>query len=463
MRIPRIVIGGTQSGVGKTTISTGLMAALAKREKVVQPFKVGPDYIDPSFHTRATGRKSRNLDSWFVEDDTVQELFLRGCQGADLAIVEGVMGFYDGFGALEDRGSTAHTAKVLNAPVVLIVNAQKMARSAAAIVKGYQELDKEVQIRGVILNNVSSENHLKMVKEAIEFYTGVPVLGALPKNGDFTLPERHLGLVMAGEHKELEQIFTNLVAQIEKSIDLDLLLEIAKNALPLEKPDRCIFPQDLPKKIRLGVAQDDAFNFYYQDNLDLLEAYGAEIVYFSPLKDKSLPANLDGIYIGGGYPELFASQLAENTEIRQALKKVGEDGLPIYAECGGLMYLTREIKTFSGEIFPMVGLLGARAAMQAKSEALGYVNLEVLENNFLSSRGDKLKGHEFHWSKLENTDDDLVYLYSSSKRGKSKEEGLKYKNILAAYTHIHFASQPSLVEKFINFCARRKEKCQDRV
>ena len=456
MNIPRIIIGGTQSGVGKTTISTGLMAALTKKGKKVQAFKVGPDYIDPSYHTLATGRPSRNLDSWFVGDAVIQELFLRGCQGVDLAIVEGVMGFYDGFGALEERGSTAHIAKTLNAPVILIVNAAKMARSAAAIVKGYQELDPQTQIGGVILNNIGSESHFAMVKEAIEFYTQVPVVGFLPKNGNFTLPERHLGLVMAGEQEKLEQIFANLVEQIEKTIDLDLLLEIAEKSVPIHPPKESIFPRGLPKKICLGVARDDAFNFYYQDTLDLLEAHGAELIYFSPLKDKSLPAGIAGLYIGGGYPELFAQQLADNQEIRQAIKEVGEGGLPIYAECGGLMYLTREIKDFNGNIFPMVGLLGARAAMQQKREAMGYMNLEVLEDNFLSTKGEALKGHEFHWSKLEDTDEDLVYLYSSSKRGKSKKEGLKYKNVLASYTHIHFGSQPKLAENFINFCAEQR-------
>lgn len=456
MNIPRIIIGGTQSGVGKTTISTGLMAALTKKGKKVQPFKVGPDYIDPSYHTLATGRPSRNLDSWFVGDPVIQELFLRGCRGADLAIVEGVMGFYDGFGALEERGSTAHIAKTLNAPVILIVNAAKMARSAAAIVKGYQTLDPQTQIKGVILNNIGSESHFVMVKEAIEFYTQVPVVGFLPKNGNFTLPERHLGLVMAGEQEKLEQIFANLVEQIEKSIDLDLLLEILESSMPLEQPRESIFPSGLSQKILLGVARDDAFNFYYQDTLDLLEAYGAELVYFSPLKDKSLPVGIDGLYIGGGYPELFAQQLADNKEIRQVIKAAGEEGLPIYAECGGLMYLTREIKDFAGNIFPMVGLLGARAAMQQKREAMGYMNLEVLEDNFLSSKGDALKGHEFHWSKLEDPDEDLVYLYSSSKRGKIKKEGLKYKNVLASYTHIHFGSQPKLAENFINFCAEQR-------
>lgn len=456
MKIPRIVIGGTQSGVGKTTISTGLMAALAKRGKKIQPFKVGPDYIDPSYHTLATKRVSRNLDSWFVDDYTIRELFIRGCQGADLAVVEGVMGFYDGFGALEERGSTAHIAKTLNAPVILIVNAQKMARSAAAIVKGYQDLDREIQINGIILNNIGSENHFKMVKEAIEFYTQVPVVGFLPKNGDFTLPERHLGLVMAGEQGEIERIFANLVDQIEQSIDLELLMKIAEQALPLEVPEKSIFPKGLPKRIRLGVAKDDAFNFYYQDTLDLLESWGAELIYFSPLKDNCLPPDLDGLYIGGGYPELFAKPLAENQQIRKAIKEAGEAGLPTYAECGGLMYLTREIKDFQGNIFPMVGLLGARAAMQNKREAMGYVNLEVLEDNFLAFQGDVLKGHEFHWSKLEDTEDDLVYMYSSSKRGKSKKEGLKYKNVLASYTHIHFGSQPKLAENFINFCAGRR-------
>lgn len=457
MKIPRLVIGGTNSGVGKTTIATGIMFALAKRGKKVQPFKVGPDYIDPSYHTKATGRYSRNLDSWFLEDDSVVELFCRASKETDIAIVEGVMGFYDGFGSLEDRGSTAHTAKILDAPVILLVNAEKMARSVAAIVKGYQELDKEVQIRGVIFNKVSSLNHYKMLKEAVEYYNNIPVLGYLPKNESFSLPERHLGLVMAGEQKELEETFLGLAKQMEETVNLDLIYAIAQDAQSISLPNKTIFPQGKEKEIRLGVARDEAFNFYYQDNIDLLESYGAEIVYFSPLNDQELPSGLDGIYIGGGYPELFASQLAQNISLREKIKKAGEEGLPIYAECGGLMYLTREIKTFQGETYPMVGLISAHSVMQSKREALGYVNLTVLTDNFLSSQGDKLKGHEFHWSKLEEIDSQSVYLYSSTKREKTKQEGFKYKNVLAAYTHLHFASCPKLAENFINFCKRRRE------
>jgi len=458
MKRPRIVIGGTNSGVGKTTIATGLMAALTKRGKKVQPFKIGPDYIDPSYHTKATGIISRNLDSWFVEDQTLKELFLRASCDADLSIVEGVMGFYDGFGSLEDRGSTAHTAKVLDAPVILLINAAKMARSVAAIIKGYQVLDEKVQIKGVILNNVSSQVHYQMLKEAIEHYNDIAVLGYLPKNGDFTLPERHLGLVMAEEQDTLAGVFQRLIEQIESTVDLDLVWDIACSASDLTMPQTSIFPSNREKKVRLGVARDRAFNFYYQDNLDLLEACGAEIIYFSPLDDKILPPNLDGIYIGGGYPELFASSLAENNSLREEIKEFGEAGKPIYAECGGLMYLTKSITTFEEKTFSMVGLIDACAVMQKKREALGYVNLTVLKDNFLSAAGEELKGHEFHWSRLDNVSPESIYLYSSSKRGTSKQEGFLYKNVLAAYTHIHFASQPKLAENFIDFCVQRRKK-----
>lgn len=451
-KIPRIVIGGTQSGVGKTTISVGLMAALTQSGKKIQPFKVGPDYIDPTYHSKATGRISRNLDSWFVSDDGIAEIFYRSAQNIDLAIIEGVMGLYDGFGILEDRGSTAHIAKVLKAPVVLLVNAAKMARSAAAIVKGYQELDKDVRIKGVILNNVSSERHYEMVKTAIEHYNKIPVLGYLPAKGDFVLPERHLGLIMAGENNEIEEVLAKLTRQIRETIDLDLLVSLGSEAEEFPEFNSSIFPESAAKKISLGVAHDAAFNFYYQDNLDLLESYGAELVYFSPLKDRRLPDKIDGLYIGGGYPELFADKLSSNTELLADIKKYGQAGNPIYAECGGLMYLTQAIRDFSGRTYPMVGLIPAVAVMQSKREALGYVDLEVLEDNFITLKGEKIKGHEFHWSRLENVKDDIKYLYQSNKRDKQKKEGIKLGNVLASYTHIHFASFPEMAERFVKFC-----------
>lgn len=451
-KIPRIVIGGTQSGVGKTTISVGLMAALTQRGKKIQPFKVGPDYIDPTYHNKATGKISRNLDSWFVSDDGIAEIFYRSARNVDLAIIEGVMGLYDGFDILEDRGSTAHIAKVLNAPVVLLVNAAKMARSAAAIVKGYQEMDKNIRIKGVILNNVSSKRHYEMVKTAIEHYNKISVLGYLPANGDFVLPERHLGLIMAGENNETENVLARLTEQIMETIDLDLFVSLGNEAGEFPDFNSSIFSKPLAKKIRLGVAYDAAFNFYYQDNLDLLENYGAELIYFSPLNDRRLPDKIDGLYIGGGYPELFADQLSSNIALLADIKRHGLAGMPIYAECGGLMYLTQAIRDFSGRTYSMVGLIPALAVMQSKREALGYVDLEVLEDNFLTRKGEKIKGHEFHWSRLENMKEDMQYLYQSNKRDKHKKEGIKLGNVLASYTHVHFASFPEMAERFVKFC-----------
>ena len=352
----RLVIGGTGSGVGKTTLTNGLMAAFKKRGLTVQGYKCGPDYIDPTYHSAVTGRVSRNIDSWMISHDLLKDIFVRGSRGADISIIEGVMGFYDGKDPSNNSGSTAEISLITESPVVLIVNCASMARSAAAIVKGFQLLEPNVNIVAVIANRVGSEGHYKLVKTAIEQECKVPVVGYLLKNEMIEIPERHLGLIPSIERGELDSFFDKLGELIEATVDIDLLYRLAKTK-ELKEYSTNLFDKKAEKGIRIAIAKDAAFNFYYQENLDLLEAEGAELVYFSPLNGELLPENIHGLYLGGGFPEEFADKLSSLEEVRKSIKDGIEKGLPTLAECGGFMFLTESIETNSGDVFPMVGLI----------------------------------------------------------------------------------------------------------
>lgn len=449
--IPRIVIAGTNSGCGKTSVSIGLMSALASKGYKVQGFKAGPDYIDPSHHTYVTGLPSRNLDSWMISIDRILELFLNSAKDADISIVEGVMGMFDGYGATDEHGSTAHTAKLLNAPVILVINAKSMARSSAAMVHGYKTFDSNVKIVGVIANRIASENHFDYVKTSIEKYTNIPVLGYLKNDPDINIEERHLGLIPSSEGKTAEDIYHKLTENVLENIDIELMLELANDAGDLPNYEQSIFV-DKPQKtdIKIGVAKDKAFNFYYEDNLDILRHYGAEIRFFSPLTDNELPEGLDFIYIGGGFPEVFAEQLADNVSMKKSIKAFADASMPIYAECGGLMYLCQSIQTFDDKIYPMVGVLPAKSKMMSKRMSLGYITITALRDNLLSKKGEVYRGHEFHWSDIE-VFGDMEYAYETVKRqGQNrKHDGLMIGNVLASYAHLHFACNLNLVENLI--------------
>ncbi|MDO8689679.1 MAG: cobyrinate a,c-diamide synthase [Dehalococcoidia bacterium] len=400
--IARLVLGGTWSGVGKTTLATGIMAALRGRGLAVQPFKVGPDYIDPSYHTLACGRTSRNIDTWMAPPEACLELFHRACLDAGIAIIEGVMGLFDGRSGLDDTGSTAHVARLLQAPVVLVMDVGHTCRSAAAVALGFNRLDPRVRIAGVILNRIGSQKHLRWTKEAVEGETGIPVVGHLPKDAGLHIPERHLGLVPTAERDRMEGFLAHLRQAIEEHIDLDLLLDIARSAGPLDTPPASVFPPEpVEARCNLAVARDEAFSFYYQDNLDLLEAYGARLVYFSPLHDAQVPPETQGIYLGGGFPEVYAETLSANQSMLRSIRDAAGRGIPVYAECGGLMYLTEGITDFEGRRFPMVGLAPRWSTMKKKRAALGYVEVEVQGRSILSARGATLRGHVFHWSEIE--------------------------------------------------------------
>ncbi|MYC05844.1 MAG: cobyrinate a,c-diamide synthase [Chloroflexi bacterium] len=449
---PAIVLAGTRSGVGKTTIATGIMGALARRGLRVQPFKCGPDYIDPSYHLMACGVPSRNIDTWMLSHQTALELYGRAAQSAEVAVVEGVMGLYDGHANLTEQGSTAEVAKLLRAPIILIANAARVARSIAAEVLGFQQFDPSVNIAGVVLNGLGSPRHLEFCKPPIEDATGLPVLGYMPRREDLRVPERHLGLIPTVEGVVVEKWFDELTAQIESTIDLDRLLEIAKQAdTPRVSPS--FFPSEpQPRKARIGVAQDKAFNFYYQDSLDMLEAWGAELVPFSPLSDAALPDGVGGVYIGGGFPEIFARELAANERMKRSIREAHAQGRAIYAECGGLMYLGKALTDFDGVAHEMVGLIQARSSMSKGRLTLGYREVEALSEGALLAKGETARGHEFHWSVADSPSSAEHAAYAVRSQD-GRIEGFRAGILAASYIHIHMGSRPGMAQRFVEQCA----------
>lgn len=465
MNLPRIIIAGTNSGVGKTTLTLGIIAALRKRGVNVQAFKTGPDYIDPTYHSEASGKTCVNLDSWLIPEGALVELFRRRAENAGLSVIEGVMGLYDGLKDTE-LGSTAHLAKMLSSPVILVLDARSLSRSAGAIALGYKEFDKGVDIAGVILNNIASANHYNYIRAAIERRTGIPVLGYLPKDSGLRLSQRHLGLVPLEEKKLGSGFYKKLSKLVEAHINLTKIIEIGRCAKPLREGKKSIFAplvqarsSGLPKnRVTIAVAKDEAFNFYYQDNLDILSHLGADIIPFSPLKDRELPKGIDALYIGGGFPEFFASELSKNKKLRKAIYEKAEEGLPIYAECGGLMYLAETLVDFKNKKFPMVGIFKCKINMGSKLSRLGYVNVRIAKDNILSKRGDKLRAHVFHWSHIGPKPKNLTFAYELIKdKDNITCDGLVKKNVLASYAHLHFASSVKTAGNFIDSCRIYKE------
>ena len=448
---PRILIAGTHSGVGKTTITLGLMAILSEKGYVPQGYKVGPDYIDPSHHMSVTNRPSRNLDTWLMSKDVCIELFERSLSGSNIAVIEGVMGLYDGCLNGTELGSTAHIAKILNTPTILVVDAKGMSRSASAVVLGYRNFDRDVKLKGIILNRVKSERHFSSLKKSIEENCHIQVLGYLPFDEKIALPERHLGLVPSVEQELSKSVYKKIGNLMSSTIDIDEFINIAKStgSIPFHKNtifkginDRFYF--------RLAVAMDEAFNFYYHDNLDLLESYGVELTYFSPLYDKYLPADIDGLYIGGGFPELFAAQLNSNETMKESIRKAYKNGMVIYGECGGMMYLLEQIVDFRNNSYEMCGLLRGTAKMENKRQGLGYIIIKAAQDNLLCRKDDVFRAHEFHWSSL-HVPQDTQYAYTISKcdSSKTQPDGLLAERILASYAHVHFATDSRLILHFL--------------
>jgi len=457
--IPRLVIAGTQSGVGKTTVAVGIMAALAKRGLMVQPFKVGPDYIDPSYHAMATGRVSRNLDTWLLTPRLVRGIFQQAGAGAGIAVIEGVMGLFDGHGSTSDRGSTAEVAKLLQAPVILVVDGSHMARSAAAMVQGYLGFDRALRLAGVIFNKVS-ERHFELLREALRRSTRIPALGYLPHDPSLLLPERHLGLVPAVEDPRLTASLARAAEVVAKTVDLGRILRIAREAPALAPVD---MPGDgrgpAPRLVRIGVAKDQAFHFYYQENLELLQRLGAELVEFSPLSDERLPDGLDGLYLGGGFPEVFAGQLAQNEPLRREIKCAVGGGLPTYAECGGLMYLAEQLVDQEGRQHAMVGVLPGMIRMTNRLQHFGYVTLIPTRDTILAKADDPIKGHEFHYSVWDYQVPEGCAAYVAVKHREGRRlEGFARANLLASYVHVHFLTNVRWARGFVASARRWKEQ-----
>ncbi|MCY3691502.1 MAG: cobyrinate a,c-diamide synthase [Chloroflexota bacterium] len=448
-----IVIAGVRSGVGKTTIASGVMGALSRRGLRVQPFKAGPDYIDPTYHTIACGVPSRNLDTWLLPHPVAAELFHRAAGAADIAVVEGVMGVFDGHSSLDEDGSTAELAKLLDAPVILIADAGKVARSVAAEVLGYQQFDPDLRIAGVILNGVGSERHLEFCQPQIEATTGLPVVGWLPRRDDLIQPERHLGLIPTVEGTVLSEWYDALNAQIEQTIDLDAIVRIAKTAGRPSNTGSQVFPDERqPARAAIAVARDRAFSFYYQDSLDLLSAWGAEVIPFSPLDDSGLPDGVSGVYLGGGFPELFAEDLSRNDGMLPSIRSAIQRGLPVYGECGGLMYLGKSLSDLDGRQFPMVGAIPVVSSMEGRRLHLGYREVEACAEGPLLRAGEQVRGHEFHWSVLQNPPGEESAAYRVVNQA-GRPEGFRQGSVWASYIHVHLGSRPGLARRFVDTCA----------
>ena len=443
---PRVVIAGTHSGVGKTTIATALMSAFARRGFRVQPFKVGPDFIDPGFHQVACGRISRNLDGWMLSRQANLEIIARASADADLSIVEGVMGLFDGRSASAEEGSTAEMAKWLGAPVLLVVDASAMARSAAALVHGFETFDAGLELAGVLFNRVGGARHVNLLRESMAAHCRSTPLGFLPRNEKIAVPSRHLGLTMASEALS-ENCVAEMASWIEDHLDLDALIDVARErsrALP-NSPEPIPTPR---AKVRIGVARDAAFCFYYQDNLDLLTQSGAQLVEFSPIRDRELPPEIGGLYLGGGYPELHAAQLSGNRPMIDAICRFVRAGAPVYAECGGFMYLTEAIVEAGGGEHAMAGIFPTRARMQSRLAALGYVQPESAGDSLWLRHGESLRGHQFRYSLTDAMPSDICRVY------RSPSEGYRIHSVVGSYIHLHFLSCPSFAERFVDYCAQ---------
>jgi cobyrinic acid a,c-diamide synthase len=454
------MIAGTNSGVGKTTVTLGIMSALVQKGIKVQGFKAGPDYIDPSHHTFVTGNASRNLDTWIMGENACRELFVRSAANADISIIEGVMGLYDGSIDSSGHGSSAHLAKILNTPVILVVNARGVAQSAAAIVLGFKEFDKEINLAGVILNNIASQSHYDCIKEAIEESCSVTVLGYLKKESNITIPERHLGLIPSEEQKVNSALYDKLGQMVLETIDTDKLLNAAGSAGIFPDFNKLIFTsRDSSQNVTLAVARDNAFCFYYQDDIDLFEELGAKIKLFSPLNDRSLPDGIDGIFMGGGFPELFANRLMKNESMRNSILDASKQGIVIYGECGGMMYLLEKLIDCEGRSFKMSGVLNGSSRMENRRQGLGYVIADAICDNAIGKRGDTFRAHEFHWSKLQDIPDDTSFAYTTRKSNGKKTgfDGICKSNVLASYTHIHFSSNPELARNILSTMAERSK------
>jgi cobyrinic acid a,c-diamide synthase len=438
---PAFVLSGVSSGSGKTTVSLGLMAAFSRRGLQVAPFKCGPDFIDPGLHHFVTGSISRNLDLWMGGEEFSRNSFLRNSAGADIAIVEGVMGMFDG-----GLSSSGVLSREFALPNILVLDVRSMSESAAAVIKGFETLMDGVTVTGVILNRIASERHLQLVKDAVEKYCNAEILGYLPRTMEFAIPSRHLGLLTGDEAPLSPEALQLLAEKIEKHVNLDRILELCS---PAAHPPAVMLSVPAPT-CRIAVARDKAFCFYYEDNFDLLRAAGAELLFFSPMEDREMPA-ADALYLGGGYPELYADTLSENHSMLSSIRSFITAGRPVFAECGGFMYLTEGIEEEEGRFAPLIGHFPVRATMNERRTSLGYRELTTQAESFFGPAGTILHGHEFHYSKISAMPDEIERLFAVNKPGVGElaPEGYRKGSVVGGYMHLHFGSAPAAVETFI--------------
>lgn len=455
---PRIVITGTDSGVGKTTVTLGLMAAFVKMSKKVQGFKCGPDYLDPTFHSSVTGRLSHQLDSWMLNEKWIHSLFVKHSKTADISIIEGMMGFYDGHSSTSNRGSTYEISSMLKAPVILVVDISHCARSAAAMVKGYQTFAADVNLAGVILNRAGSEGHAKLCQEAIEQMCNVLVVGYLKTGDTPTLPERHLGLIPALERGDFTTLIDSLAEVTSSQFDLEKIEEIARDTVILTNEKNTLDWGQQPQKVRIAVAYDAAFHFYYEENISLLKRAGAEIVRFSPLDGEGLPPNCHGLYLGGGFPEEYVQILTENVKLKRQLQEAVRTEMPIFAECGGYMYLAETIMTTDGKTYPMTGIIPMEVKMQPHLAAIGYREVTTVNTSLFGEKGTSLRGHEFHYSTASIKEPVQAALTYIGRDGYLVEEGYQKGSVLASYIHLHMASNSEVALEWIKTCNTYKQQ-----
>jgi cobyrinic acid a,c-diamide synthase len=457
--LPGFVLAGTRSGCGKTSVALGLMAALVRRGLTVAPFKSGPDFIDPGLHALAAGRPSHNLDTWMLPPEAVRGVFARACADADLALVEGAMGLFDGRSPVGGEGSAADLAAFLGLPVVLVLDAASLSRSLAAEVQGYTRFDPALRFAGLVLNRVGSEAHARSLAETLAaFAPEAPLLGCLPRLEEAGLPSRHLGLVTAQDLPGALARIDLLAEACERNLDLDGLLARLPRLTPALPAD----PEPAPPCVRLGLARDAAFCFVYEENLRLLRAAGADIVEFSPLAERRLPPDLDGLYLPGGYPELSAFRLSQNAGLRREILAFARSGRPVLAECGGLLYLLERL-VVDGQRFPMCGVFPFAGVMRPRRAALGYREVETTRPTLLGPAGTTLRGHEFHYSCLDPVPQGAATAFRvSGSRGPLPDEGYVADACLGTYVHLHFGSRPGAAASFVTACAAARAPVADR-
>jgi cobyrinic acid a,c-diamide synthase len=455
------LIAGTSSGVGKTTVSLAVIAALRRRGLRIQPFKGGPDFLDTGHHTRIAGRASRNLDSWMLSADANRDVVRHASHDSDVLLVEGMMGLFDGKDGQTEAGSSAEIAKLLELPIILVLDASKTARSIAAVVLGFELFDPELRLAGLILNRVASERHFRMLEAAIKSSCKTPVLGWLPRSVRITIPERHLGLQTAEESEtgaDLDELIRTFAQLAEQHIDLSRLLDLECGLNLADKSSQ--LREELKDGVRIGIARDRAFSFYYEDNLDLLQENGATLIPFSPIHDSALPSGLDALYLGGGYPELHGAAISRNASMHSSIREFAASGKPVYAECGGMIFLAQQLKTLDGLTYPMAGVLPLEVEMTGKLVGFGYVTLELTQDCLLGRAGTSIRGHSFHYSRISaQSEISTNYRVEYSLSGRVEDEGYSVSNVLASYVHLHFRTQPAIAQNFVDAAIVSRDSC----